>query len=282
MGKKSSGSSAAKAQAASNAQAQAEIRRQFDITSRNIKPFLDAGAEQLPTLQERTSVDGLDSILAEIFGSENFQTLRDERQLSAQNQLAAGGLTRSGTALQEAARVPTDLGFQIEQLLTGRSQDLAYKGQNAAAQLGSFGDSASGGIAGLSQNTGQGFANGQLADQQARQQGFSNVVGAAATIGSIFFSDPSLKENVEEISKIGPLGVYQWDWKKSTEGTLLDGCGTVGFMADEVEALYPQFVFNFGGFMMIDYPALLDHLDEKSAEMLAKLEGDEDAKSTQH
>lgn len=188
--------------------------------------------------------------------------LINERGRAVQGQLAAGGLTRSGTALQEAARIPTDLGFQIEQLLSGRTSNLSGSGQNAAATLGQFGAEASGGIAGLTRQTGQAQSSGILADQQARAQGQQNFINTAATIGSIFFSDPALKENVEEIGETGDLKIYQWDWIEETKETMIADCGTIGFMADEVKEKYPQHIYEFGGFMMIDYPELLNELQE--------------------
>ena len=81
----------------------------------------------------------------------------------------------------------------------------------------------------------------------------------------MFFSDPNLKENVEEVGEIGDLKVYKWDWKPETKGTLVELCGTVGFMADEVKKLYPMFVGVFGGFDVIDYEKLLNHLEVKYA-----------------
>ena len=78
---------------------------------------------------------------------------------------------------------------------------------------------------------------------------------------SLFFSDPVLKMNVEKVSDIGPLSLVQWDWIPETEGTLIEGCGTLGFMADEVEKHYPHRVSEFCGLMVIDYPGLLDDLE---------------------
>lgn len=291
--KDDSGKDAARAQEKSNEAAQAEIRRQFNITQANLKPFLDAGTNLIGSQEEGATVEGLDSVLAQIFGSENFQALRNERSRATQGQLAAGGLTRSGTALEEAARVPTELGFQIEQLLSGRGQSIVASGQNAAARTGAFGSNAASGIAGLHQNTGQSNASGILADQQAAAQRGSNLgtlagagiggvfggfggakigAGIGNAVGSIFFSDPSLKKNVEEVGNLDNLSVYQWDWIDETKGTMIEGCGTIGFMADEVKDKYPHHVYEYGGFMVIDYPSLLDELDESTNSNISKLD----------
>jgi len=48
-------------------------------------------------------------------------------------------LTRSGTALQEIANVPSGLALQIEQLLSGRLGGLAAQGQQAGQGLAQIG-----------------------------------------------------------------------------------------------------------------------------------------------
>lgn len=243
----------------------AELRRQFDLTQENILPFVAAGTGALPDVVQGITAGGLDERLAEIFGTGAFESLIGERTRAVEGQLAAGGLTRSGTAIQEAANIPTSLGLALEELLTGRATNLAASGQNAALGLGQLGAQTSGGIANLFAQQGQNLASGILTDAQARAGGISNLFSAATlglTAGNVGgFSDPVLKENIEAISKVGDLAIYQWDWVPETKGTMIEKCGTMGFMADEVKEKYPHHVDDFCGFMVIDYPALLDELE---------------------
>ena len=254
------GQSAANQAAAQNQLGIDELRRQFNITQGNLDPFIQAGVGQLGALEQGATVGGLDEMLRQIFASENFQALTGERERAVGGQLAAGGLTRSGFGLEQIANVPTQLGFGIEQLLSGRSQNLAASGQSAAAGLGAIGAQTSGGIANLFQQTGQDISAGALTDAQAQASANQNIIQTAA---SIFFSDPALKENVEEISHIGDLTLYEWDWVPETKGTMIEKCGTIGFMATDVKELYPEHVAEFAGFMCIDYPSLLDELECK-------------------
>ena len=268
------GKRAAEAQVQANDASIAEMRRQFDTTQKNIAPFLQAGQGAVPSVEAGSTVGGLDEMLAQIFNSDIFGSLVDERQRGVQGQLAAGGLTRSGTAMQEASRVPTDLGLMLEQMLNGRQTNLMNTGLNAATGLGQMGQNNSANIGNMMSQSGQATSSGIITDQQAKAQGQQNMLNTAATIGSMFltggasglfgFSDPRLKENVEQVSSIHDLGVFQWDWAEFTKGTLVDGCATIGFMADEVQEKYPQHVGEFGGFMIIDYPALLDELEAKT------------------
>lgn len=250
---------ASAAEIAAQDRAIAEIRRQFDITQGNVDPFIQAGQSQLPGLQQGATVGGLDEVLGQIFGSGNFQNLVGERTRSVEGQLSSGGFTRSGTALQEIANVPTDLGFAIEQLLTGRQQSLAGQGQSGAINLGQFGAGASGSIAQLLAQQGVSEGAGILGAQQASAKGSENLLRTAAT--ALAFSDPGLKENIEEIGQINDLKLYQWDWKERTKGTMIENYGTIGFMADEVKEIYPHHVYDCCGLMVVDYNPLLNELE---------------------
>lgn len=170
-----------------------DINSQFQDTKGNLQPSIDLGLGQLPALQQGTTAQGLDERLATIFGSDNFQNLRDERTRALQGQLGAGGLTRSGTALQEIADVPTQLGFALEELLTGRSRGLASSGQNAAVNLGQFGANAQNSIAGLRTGIGLNNSSGFLADRQSEAAGRQNLLDLGGSIfggvsgGDLFF-----------------------------------------------------------------------------------------------
>jgi len=238
-----------------------ELRRQFAATQANVQPFVQAGVGQLPALTEGTTAGGLDERLARIFDTDIFSSLVDERERGVRGQLGAAGLQRSGTAIQEAANIPTQIGLMIEKLLTGRSGALAGAGQNAALGLGQLGAGASGGIADLLRQQGVSGAAGVLTGAQEQAAGLGNLFDLGSTIGSIFFSDPALKENIRHVGEVCDLNVYEWDWIEGAKGTIIEKCSTVGFMADEVEILYPEHVDEFCGFMVIDYPALLDDLE---------------------
>jgi len=76
-----------------------ELRRQFDVTQGNVDPFIQAGIGQIGALEEGTTAEGFGARLDRIFGSGALDPLIEKRTRAVQGQLAAGGLTRSGTAL---------------------------------------------------------------------------------------------------------------------------------------------------------------------------------------
>lgn len=240
-----------------------ELRRQFDTTQGNIQPFVQAGQEALPGVQAGGTLAGFSGNLSDIFNTDIFKTLVDERTRATQGQLAAGGLTRSGTAVEEIANIPTNVGLGIEQTLFDRQAGLTGQGLSAAGSLGGFGAQSSGGIASLLNQQGQNTASGLLADQQAKASFVGQLLGVASSAATGFFSDPRLKENVEQVADIGDLGVFEWDWIEKAKDTIVAAFPTLGFMADEVEEKYPHLIHEFGGFKIIDYSALLDELSRK-------------------
>jgi len=265
---------AAEIQQESQREAIAELARQFGISQENIAPFLDTGTRALRDERRASTIEGLNRNLGNIFGSRRFDELTEERMEAVQNHLAAAGLTRSGTALLEAARVPTDVALAIEDELFNRASGLAGRGLNAAVGVGDLGQVNSTSIANLLNQSGasaaagvRGSANatasGILTGAQADAQNTQNTLNTAATLAGIFFSDPDLKENIEKVGEAYGLSIYQWDWIPESEGTLVRGCSTMGFMADEVEEKYPDFIGEFGGYRTIDYPGLLLHLESK-------------------
>ena len=248
----SSGSGAA--QAASDAGVR-EIRRQFNITQGNIEPFLEAGAAALPLVTEGTTAEGLDARLGRIFNTDTFSNLVGETERGALGALAATGLTRNGQAIQDFAQIRPNLGLQLEDLLTSRARNLSSTGLSAATGLGGFGAQAAGNISNLT-------SQGILGAQQAQAAGSQNLLNTAATIGSIFFSDPDLKENIEVIGYIGDLPIVQWDWIETIQDSaLIDSEMNIGFLTTDVEKEFPQHVYHYCGFDCIDYDSLLTELE---------------------
>lgn len=255
------------------------IRELLGQTRGDIDPFIQAGQGAIPGLQELFTPGRLDRDLGEIFGLDAFQNLRDERTRAAQGQLAAGGLTRSGRALTDISNIPTDLGFNIENLLTGRNlqnlNTLFQGGRQSATDLGGFTTSAGGQIGQL--RGGQaGFENeAQIAAQKRQADFFNEIIGGGAKVAAAaaFASDPRLKKNIEKIGEIGSMNLYQWDWNDLTKRLLnkipalrplfmTDKDGPpIGFMAGEVKEKFSQYVSEYCGWLVIDYDLLLGELE---------------------
>lgn len=218
------------------------------------QPFMDAGLLGLEQFTDTTTPEGLDALLARIMGGDAFGSLLDERTQSVEGQLAAGGLTRSGTAIEEAAAIPTNLAMELEGILSGRSGALADTGFAASSNIADLttriGEAIASGILGVESRDNTRKAN--------RDTNRTNLIGAA--IGGMF-SDPALKENITKINTIGPLGLYTWDWIDDAP-EIVQRQQTTGFLTTEVKEHFPQFVKEFGGFETVEYEGLLKHLRE--------------------
>ena len=209
-----------------------------------------------------TTAGGLDDALSQILGGDQFGSLVEERQRGITGQLAAGGLTRSGAAITEGARVPTDLAFEIENMLAGRqSEDRQFTGDvtgQIAQLLAGIGGTKGGAIRGAAEAEASGILGEKQFDfqqSQANQQSSDNTTAAIITGLALAFSDPRLKENIKELGKIGPLTLVEWDWKSETP-EIVKKCRTSGFLSTDVKKHYPEHVSQVCGFDVIHYEDL--------------------------
>jgi len=177
--------------------AQKQLRDDFLRQRGLLDPFVQAGTRALGDVEQAGTVGGLDARINEILGSESFQGLKAERIRDQQTQLAAGGLTRSGTGLEQIAGISPELAFQIEQQQFGRQENLAnlgFRGIEAGNQLTLGQGQLSTGLTGLEENlrsqfggrvsdligeTGRARSSGVLADQQIDQQSIQNLLNLA-------------------------------------------------------------------------------------------------------
>jgi hypothetical protein len=122
-------------------QALGQINQAYDIYGQSIPqinqaydPFIQQGQQLVstyqPMVEQGATAAGMGQRLGEIYNTSAFQPLIDERQQAAATQLANTGLSRSGAALRAAAAVPTELGFDIENQLYGRQNQLYSGGLN--------------------------------------------------------------------------------------------------------------------------------------------------------
>lgn len=223
-------------------------------------PYYNAGLTGLEGFAGASTAQGLDQMLASIMSGDAFPGLMDARRQEVESMLASSGLRRSGEAIDAAAAIPTDLALTLEGILTGRQGQLAESGFAAGSN-----------IADLTAQVAQAIASGILGvhaqDIQSDANRESNLFDLAGSILSggglsSVFSDPSLKENIRVMGKIGPLDLVEWDWIEDAKGTMVENMPTRGVLSTQVREHYPAFVSTFGGFDVIDYKGLYNHLSE--------------------
>lgn len=231
-----------------------------------IDPFRTTGQVGFQNFAAGATPQGLESNLNALLGGDLLAGLVDARRNEVEGALSAGGLTRSGEAIESAAEIPTDIALFLEQLLSGRQESLGETGFGAAED-----------IAGLETNVGAAGASGilgflqdkrlrEIAQRQAKSaksaaktDAFGNIISAGIGGALSFFSDPRLKENIRKVSEIGPLDLVEWDWIPETKGTIVEDMPTIGFLSTQVRLHHPEAVGTFGGFDTVNYPEVLRH-----------------------
>lgn len=171
-------------------QAIRELRGQHQTNLGYLDPYMQAGQAGLPLLQQGATVGGYSDLLAEIMGTGMFDELVDERMRGAQGMLAAGGLTRSGAALEEGARIPVDIATQLAGILTGNAGNLANMGQATAAGAANLGANFGINNAALLQQIGAARAAGTLGQEQAETQGLGNILSLGTGAFNAFAGGP--------------------------------------------------------------------------------------------
>lgn len=285
MTDKDAGSDAAKLQSAGIRQGIEEQRRQFDETKALLNPYIDAGNEFLDDRSFGATLEGFGSSLNHIMNNTQLDPLREKRFEAINAQFGKAGLLNSSSRSAAIANDLTDFTFGIEQLLAGRQMDLLNGGKESALGLSGFGHSTANNISNSYGEIGRTMADGSLADAQAdaafKKQILGLALGAAGggamggmgmlgpgvgagqgAMQGLMFSDGRLKENLIVRGELGPLTLYEWDWIPELKAIGIEPDMTIGFLAEDVEAIFPKFVHKVGRFKAVDYAGLIDKLEE--------------------
>jgi hypothetical protein len=83
-----------------------------------------------------------------------------------------------------------------------------------------------------------GLAQGSGTTTGTQSQAWGPALMAAAAQAAAAASDPRLKTDVEKVGDMGPLGIYEWTYRKDMGFELPEGRYR-GVMADEVAAIAP-------------------------------------------
>lgn len=199
------------------------LQNQAEIDAR-MQAILGGGAEEDRILANQRATRG------QLFGEQSDVTGFNN---DARTQLIQELLMQRQLPLNEANALRT--GAQVGQFTPANF----YTPQSQAAPLFD---------AGLAQG------NYDLQSYQNKLSGSNALLGGLANLGSsaiMKWSDRRLKTNIQPAGEKWGLPWYTWDWK--------DGTGSSeGVMADEVEAVMPEAVVQFGDYKAVRYD-MLEH-----------------------
>lgn len=254
---------AANIQAGAAGQGISEQRRQFDALQALLKPYTEAG---LPALEQQQAFLGLRGPDAERAAIERIQSgagfqeaVRQGEEALLQRASATGGLRGGNVQAALAQFRPALLNQAIEQQYS-RLGGMTTLGQQSAAGVGAAGMETGTNIANLLGQQGAALAGGELGQAKAYGQvlnmpaqflGMQYGAGRGGSVGTPgfgnLFSDRRLKKNIKQIgTRPDGLNVYEFDY-------IWGGGRQVGLMAQEVQAIYPGAVSEYGGYLMVDY-----------------------------
>lgn len=178
---------AAAAQTASDAQAIAEQRRQFNETQANLAPFLDVGKSALGPLGDLLGLNGNDNAstaIEDLKDSPLYQALFNNGQNTILANASATGGLRGGNTQSSLANFGRDTLASVIENQLNRLSGTATMGQNAAAQTGSFGQQSTDAITRLMTDQGQANAGAALARGAANVGAVKDISGALASLAN--------------------------------------------------------------------------------------------------
>lgn len=182
---------AAATQAGASEAAIAEQRRQFDMLTELLRPYVEAGQ---PALQGQQALIGLrgapeqQAAISAIEQSPFFQSaVRQGEEALLQRASATGGLRGGNIQAALAQFRPQMLESQIAQQYE-RLGGLTTLGQRSAAGQGAAGMETAGSIGNLLAQRGAALAGGQIAQGSVARQGFADLQGIANRMGSVMMS----------------------------------------------------------------------------------------------
>lgn len=185
----SAAQNASQTQAASSAAGIAENQRQFNKLVELLSPYVQAGQAALTASGDLMGLGGKNqqsAALAALSGSPEFEALtRQGEDAILANASATGGL-RGGNTERALAQFRPQLLSQLIDRQLSRLSGITQLGQASAAGQGAAGMNSAANIANLLGQQGAAVAGGQVAQGQAAQSGFNNLLRAGAVIGGFF------------------------------------------------------------------------------------------------
>ena len=158
----------------------AEQQRQFDITAAQQEPFLQAGLDAMPGVQDAATVEGYGGRISDIMGNQDINNVRNN---IAGDYLQSVGLSpMNGMGDLNALEA-----MDIENMLNQRGQSIAGKGLTGANAMAGFGANKTNQISNILSNYGNTGANSMQNQAAARADGMRNIGTLAAVgLGSYF------------------------------------------------------------------------------------------------
>ena len=174
-----------------------------------------------------------------------FQAALDNANTSTMNMAAARGRISSGDTMQD-----------LSSNFLGTAYPMIQDQKNSIGNLLNFGLNTASNQGNLLVGQGATLAGGIVGSENARAQGYQNVMDIGAKAASALFSDPRLKDDIVKVDERNGFNIYRWKWNSAAAILGLKG-SDVGVMADEVLKRMPKAVsLGRGGYLQVNYSML--------------------------
>lgn len=180
-------------------------------------------------------------LLSQGYSQAQAQTMAQIGQSQSAAQQAAAGYTQLGGLEQATEQARLDALYQ----------EFLREQQDPYQRLGAL-STAAGGIPTMTSTT-----------TQNRPGIFDYLTAGATAYGAYQASDRRLKKNIKHIDTVDGVKFYTWEWNEIADQIGVSGDRTVGVIAQELEAIYPELVTEGGdGYLRVNYGGLAKKLSE--------------------
>lgn len=255
------GTASLRAEAAAGQAGELQAEAQQEAAGALTQAYQQAGetldplaAQLMPAREQQAALMGLggDSQAAydAILNSPQFQAQQEaaNRQLERRSNVY-GGLV-SGDTLSNLGTLNAQLAGNAINQQIGQLQQYAQPSIGALSQQSNLQGQLGQGIAGTIVGAADARANALIGKANANSQFTQGLMQLGGQIGGAAMAcDERLKENVNKIGKIGPYNWYSFNYKGMSQTV-------TGPMAQEVELINPDAVFESNGYKMINMRAL--------------------------
>lgn len=223
----------------------AEQRAARESIQEDLAPFLSLGESNIGALQAFADPSQQASF---VLNNPLFQQLAQDTTNRVMDRRAAQGILGSTGTASAVGKELLPLGIGFAQQQRANLLDLVRMGQNAAALQGSSTQQGADRITDLITGAGAAQSAGGIGAANSMAQGGANIAGLASSLISAF-SDIRLKRNINKVGERDGMGVYDYQYLWSDDVYR-------GYIAQEVQKVRPDAVFEVDGFLAVNYGAL--------------------------